>query len=133
MRERMANRFEVDQRAALFSSRFKADQAARQREDLHAAHSREEMAHLNDAQIEDLEARVSTLGGIADAIKKEAEDSNAMLSTVSSDFDKAGALLAGTMGHLKRMVQERTGRHMCILVVFALALFFAMYLLRRLG
>mmetsp|Transcript_83524 Transcript_83524/g.259454 ORF Transcript_83524/g.259454 Transcript_83524/m.259454 type:complete len:161 (+) Transcript_83524:94-576(+) len=133
VRERMANRFEVDQRAALFGSRFKGSEAGRRGEDVHAATTREMMERQNDAQIEDLEAKVSTLRDITKAIGKETKDSNTLLETMGIDFDKAGTLLKGTMGHLKTMMQQKSGKHMCYMVAFVLVLFFMMYLLRGMG
>mmetsp|Transcript_9299 Transcript_9299/g.18708 ORF Transcript_9299/g.18708 Transcript_9299/m.18708 type:complete len:160 (+) Transcript_9299:44-523(+) len=130
VRERMANRFEVDQRAALFGSRFKSGESGKKNDDMYAAHSREMMERQNDAQIEDLEAKVSTLKDITRAIGKETKDSNSLLDTMGIDFDKAGTLLKGTMGHLKTMMQQKGGKHMCYMVAFVLLLFFLMYFLR---
>uniref|UniRef100_A0A7S4RHX1 t-SNARE coiled-coil homology domain-containing protein n=1 Tax=Alexandrium monilatum TaxID=311494 RepID=A0A7S4RHX1_9DINO len=133
VRERMSNRFEVDQRAALFGSRFKGGESGKKSDDMYAAHSREMMERQNDAQIEDLEAKVSTLRDITKAIGKEAKDSNSLLDTMSIDFDKAGTLLKGTMSHLKTMMQQKNGKHMCYMVAFVLVLFFLMYFLRNFG
>mmetsp|Transcript_6426 Transcript_6426/g.18341 ORF Transcript_6426/g.18341 Transcript_6426/m.18341 type:complete len:161 (-) Transcript_6426:186-668(-) len=133
VRERMSNRFEVDQRAALFGSRFKTGETGRQKEDIYAANSREMMQRQNDAHIEDLEAKVSTLGDIARAIGKESKDSNKLLDNMGIDFDKAGTLLKGTMGHLKTMMQQKNGKHMCYMVAFVMLLFFLMYFLRGMG
>mmetsp|Transcript_71837 Transcript_71837/g.191033 ORF Transcript_71837/g.191033 Transcript_71837/m.191033 type:complete len:161 (-) Transcript_71837:245-727(-) len=134
VRERMANRFEVDQRAALFGSRFKNnDTGRRNNEDMYAANSREMVERQNDAQIEDLESKVSTLKDITRAIGKETKDSNSLLDNMGIDFDKAGTLLKGTMGHLKTMMQQKGGKHMCYMVAFVLVLFFLMYFLRGLS
>uniref|UniRef100_A0A7S2GR85 t-SNARE coiled-coil homology domain-containing protein n=1 Tax=Alexandrium andersonii TaxID=327968 RepID=A0A7S2GR85_9DINO len=133
VRERMANRFEVDQRAALFGSRFKNNENGKKNDDKYAAHSREMMERQNDTQIEDLEAKVSTLKDITRAIGKETKDSNTLLDTMGIDFDKAGTLLKGTMGHLKTMMQQKGGRPMCYMIAFVLVLFFLMYFLRGLG
>mmetsp|Transcript_99271 Transcript_99271/g.241435 ORF Transcript_99271/g.241435 Transcript_99271/m.241435 type:complete len:161 (-) Transcript_99271:161-643(-) len=133
VRERMANRFEVDQRAALFGSRFKSNENGRRNEDMYAANSREMMERQNDAQIDDLEAKVSTLKDITKAIGKETKDSNTLLGFMGTDFDKAGTLLKGTMGHLKTMMQQKNGKHMCYMVAFVLLLFFLMYFLRGVG
>mmetsp|Transcript_57461 Transcript_57461/g.159038 ORF Transcript_57461/g.159038 Transcript_57461/m.159038 type:complete len:166 (-) Transcript_57461:206-703(-) len=134
VRERMANRFAVDQRAALFNTRFKpGDHATKRNDDMYAASSREMMERQNDAQIEDLEAKVSTLKNIAGAIGRETRESNSLLENMGETFDKAGVLLKGTLGHLKTMMQQKNGKHMCYMVAFVMLLFFLMYFLRGMG
>mmetsp|Transcript_19104 Transcript_19104/g.44962 ORF Transcript_19104/g.44962 Transcript_19104/m.44962 type:complete len:168 (-) Transcript_19104:206-709(-) len=133
VRERMANRFEVDQRQKLFGARFNNSSNGKKNDDIYAAHSREMMERQNDQQIEDLEAKVSTLKDITRAIGKETKESNSLLDTMGVDFDKAGKLLQGTMGHLKMMMQTKNGKHMCYMVAFVLLLFFMMYFLRGMG
>mmetsp|Transcript_88903 Transcript_88903/g.198762 ORF Transcript_88903/g.198762 Transcript_88903/m.198762 type:complete len:144 (-) Transcript_88903:195-626(-) len=133
VRERVANRFEVDQRAALFDSRFKSGGSNKRSEDKYAAHSRDMMERQNDEQIVDLEAKVSELDVLARAIGKEAKDSNARLDDMGKDFDKAGSLLNSTLGHLKTMMQQKGSRHMCYMIVFVLVLLLFMYALKSLG
>merc|ERR1719499_1347221 len=88
------------------------------------------MERQNEAQIEDLEGKVSQLRDITSRIGKEVKDSNVFLDMMGIDFDKAGSLLKGTVGHLKTMMQQNNGKHMCYMLVFVLALFFLMYFLR---
>jgi len=134
--QRMANRFEVDQRAALFGSRFAGKGGGRGRGshvDMHASMAREEMEAQNNAQIEDLEAKVGQLKEITRNINREVTDSNSFLDGMSLDFDKAGLLLRDTLGNLKVMVKKGGGKHMCSMVVFVVFLFFTFYMLRGVG
>eukprot|EP00441_Pelagodinium_beii_P040721 CAMPEP_0197648042 /NCGR_PEP_ID=MMETSP1338-20131121/27367_1 /TAXON_ID=43686 ORGANISM="Pelagodinium beii, Strain RCC1491" /NCGR_SAMPLE_ID=MMETSP1338 /ASSEMBLY_ACC=CAM_ASM_000754 /LENGTH=151 /DNA_ID=CAMNT_0043221973 /DNA_START=136 /DNA_END=591 /DNA_ORIENTATION=+ len=129
----MANRFEVDQRAALFGSRFPGNKAAPKKDDMYAAHSREMMEHQNDAQIEDLEGKVSQLKDITRGIGSNIKESNSLLDNMGIDFDKAAGLLKGTLGQLKGMMNNKSSKHMIYMVVFVLFLFFMMYFLRKLS
>eukprot|EP00913_Durusdinium_trenchii_P032155 g30110.t1 len=110
IRERMANRFEVDQRAALFGSRFPGKGAQKPKDDMYAATSREMMERQNDAAI---------------------EESHSCLDRI--DFDKAASLLKGTLGHLKGMMANKSSKHMIYMVLFVLCLFMLMYFLRKLS
>ncbi|CAE8700826.1 unnamed protein product, partial [Polarella glacialis] len=132
IRERMANRFEVDQRAALFGSRFQGG-AGSKKDDVYAAHSREVMERQNDAQIEDLEGKVSQLKEITRGIGKEVGDSNSLLDTMGIDFEKAAGMLKGTLNQLKVMMNNKSGKHMFYMVGFVLVLFFLMYFLRKMS
>eukprot|EP00929_Paragymnodinium_shiwhaense_P025689 TRINITY_DN15472_c0_g1_i1.p1 TRINITY_DN15472_c0_g1~~TRINITY_DN15472_c0_g1_i1.p1 ORF type:complete len:155 (-),score=40.22 TRINITY_DN15472_c0_g1_i1:139-603(-) len=126
--QRMAGRFDVDQRAQLFGS------ANRQRgppDTSYGAQTREMIEKQNDSQIEDLEAKVHTLRDITRAIGKETKDSNSMLGNMSLDFDKASNLMNSTFGHLKVMMKNKGEWNMCYLVIFVFVLFFCMYCLRK--
>merc|ERR1719160_2007276 len=125
----MANRFEVDQRAALFGARGKAP--AKGKEDKYAANSRAMMEQQNDQHIEDLEAKVSALKDITMGINREVNDSNRLLDGMSLDFDKAGALLKGTVQHLKVMMQNRSGKHMWYMAAFVVFLFICMWFISK--
>mmetsp|Transcript_55797 Transcript_55797/g.84447 ORF Transcript_55797/g.84447 Transcript_55797/m.84447 type:complete len:110 (-) Transcript_55797:72-401(-) len=91
------------------------------------------MERQNDAAIEDLESKVSMLRDVTTAIGKETKESNSLLEFMGIDFDKAGTLLKGTMGHLKTMMQQKNGKHMCYMIAFVLVLFLFMYFLRAMG
>jgi len=122
----------VDQRAALFGSRNGKSPNVRGNDDK-AAYSREVLERQNDAAIDDLEAKVGQLAHLSRGIGKEAKESNGILDDMGLDFDKAGTLLKGTMGHLKTMMNNRGGSHMCYMVLFVIVLFFTMYFLRGIG
>merc|ERR1719364_436381 len=135
IRERMANRFEVDHRAALFGSRMgnwggaaRGGDASRS-----AAYARDVLEQQNDAQIEDLEAKVSELKGITQGIGREVSESTKFLEGMGVDFDKAQAMLKGTLGNLKVMMNNRSGKHMWYMVAFMVFLFLLMYLLKKSG
>eukprot|EP00930_Biecheleria_cincta_P071005 TRINITY_DN58564_c0_g1_i1.p1 TRINITY_DN58564_c0_g1~~TRINITY_DN58564_c0_g1_i1.p1 ORF type:complete len:181 (+),score=43.01 TRINITY_DN58564_c0_g1_i1:73-543(+) len=129
----MANRFEVDQRAALFGSRLGKPANPGKKNDMYAAHSREMMERQNDAQIEDLEAKVSQLKDITNSISGSVKESNGLLDNMGIDFDKAAGLLKGTMGQLKTMMDNKSSKHMVYMVGFIVCLFFLMYVLRKLS
>eukprot|EP00440_Ansanella_granifera_P024075 gb/GFBE01026146.1/.p1 GENE.gb/GFBE01026146.1/~~gb/GFBE01026146.1/.p1 ORF type:complete len:172 (+),score=49.54 gb/GFBE01026146.1/:1-516(+) len=132
IRERMSNRFEVDQRAALFGSRFPGGAGkSKQKDDMYAAHSREMMERQNDAAIEDLEGKVSQLKDITRGIGSTIKESNGLLDQMGIDFDKAAGLLKGTLNNLKGMMANKSSKHMIYMVVFVLVLFFLMYFLRK--
>eukprot|EP00434_Breviolum_minutum_P019399 symbB.v1.2.017105.t1/scaffold1326.1/size125234/6 len=135
IRERMANRFEVDQRAALFGSRFpgKGGASQKQKDDMYAATSREMMERQNDAAIEDLESKVGQLKEVTRSIGSSIKDSNSLLDQMGIDFDKAASLLKGTLGHLKGMMANKSSKHMIYMVIFVLVLFMLMYFLRKLS
>ncbi|CAK8992539.1 Bet1-like SNARE 1-2 (AtBET12) (Bet1/Sft1-like SNARE 14b) (AtBS14b) [Durusdinium trenchii] len=133
IRERMANRFEVDQRAALFGSRFPGKGAQKPKDDMYAATSREMMERQNDAAIEDLEDKVGQLKDITRSIGSSIKDSNSLLDQMGIDFDKAASLLKGTLGHLKGMMANKSSKHMIYMVLFVLCLFMLMYFLRKLS
>ncbi|CAJ1361840.1 unnamed protein product [Effrenium voratum] len=134
IRERMANRFEVDQRAALFGSRFPGKTAAgKPKDDMYAATSREMMERQNDQTIEDLEGKVGQLKDITRSIGSSIKESNGLLDQMGIDFDKAAGLLKGTLGHLKGMMANKSSKHMIYMVLFVLCLFMLMYFLRKLS
>lgn len=129
VRERIQNRFAVDQREALFGK----GGGARNRggADDKAAASREMIERQNDAYIEDLEGKVGQLKDLTTKIGGEISSSNSLLDAMGIDFDKAGSLLKGTMSQLKVMMNNKDSKHMCYMVIFVFALFFLMYVLRK--
>lgn len=132
IRERMANRFEVDHRAALFGSRS-GRPAQSKKNDMYAANSREMMERQNDAQIEDLEAKVDKLKDITYKIGGQIKESNSLLDNMSNSFDKAAGLMKNTLGHLNKMMDNKSSKHMIYMVVFIVVLFFLMYVLRKIS
>ncbi|CAE6949899.1 BET12 [Symbiodinium sp. CCMP2592] len=134
IRERMANRFEVDQRAALFGSRFQGKGGAQKpKDDTYAATSREMMERQNDEAIEDLEAKVGQLKDVTRNIGSSIKDSNSLLDQMGIDFDKAAGLLKGTLGNLKGMMANKSSKHMIYMVLFVVCLFLLMYFLRKMS
>eukprot|EP00930_Biecheleria_cincta_P062000 TRINITY_DN47523_c0_g1_i1.p1 TRINITY_DN47523_c0_g1~~TRINITY_DN47523_c0_g1_i1.p1 ORF type:complete len:165 (+),score=38.71 TRINITY_DN47523_c0_g1_i1:52-546(+) len=133
IRERMANRFEVDQRAALFGSRSGKPAPSNKKNDMYAANSREMMERQNDAQIEDLEAKCAQLKDITYKIGGQIKESHGLLDNMSSSFDKAAGLLKNTLGQLNKMMDNKSSKHMIYMVVFIVVLFFLMYVLRKLS
>merc|ERR1719210_973592 len=103
------------------------------RANLGAAQSRELLEQANDAQIAEMGDKVLQLKELTQSIGRQAKESNSILQNMMPEFDKAGNLLKGTVSHLKAMMQQGSGKHMCYMIVFVLFLFFLMYFLRGLG
>ncbi|CEM03578.1 unnamed protein product [Vitrella brassicaformis CCMP3155] len=125
-KQRMANRFEVDQRAALFSNYSKRRDQEQER---YAHHSEAMMEQENDRYIEDLEGKVSTLKELGHAIKDQVRESNTILDGLSGSFDKVGAMMGTTMKKLGEMVKSKSGRHMWYMAGFVVFMFFLMWML----
>mmetsp|Transcript_6101 Transcript_6101/g.14598 ORF Transcript_6101/g.14598 Transcript_6101/m.14598 type:complete len:137 (-) Transcript_6101:34-444(-) len=125
-----ANRFEVDQRAALFGNRS----VGRGRgDDLKAAYTREVMEKQNDDAIGDLEAKVAQLKGITMNIKDETAQSLSFLDTLGAGFEKAGDMLKSTVGNLRSMVHQHGGQSFCTKVMaIVVVVVLMLYLLRNL-
>jgi hypothetical protein len=131
IKETMANRFEVDQRAALFGSRYSGGGAGRP--DLAKATANQTLEDQNDGLIDDLEANVHSLKEISLGIGREASESNAILNGLTNVFDKTGSLLKSTQKKLRVMMDKKEGRSMLYLVAFVVGLFFVMYFLAKTG
>eukprot|EP00922_Rhytidocystis_sp_ex-Travisia-forbesii_P012880 GHVS01019347.1.p1 GENE.GHVS01019347.1~~GHVS01019347.1.p1 ORF type:complete len:192 (-),score=36.32 GHVS01019347.1:91-666(-) len=138
----MANRFEVDQRAALFSSfsvnstpnsrPTDASDAIRNngvmRPSVYGNTSCELMESENDRHMEDLEAKVQDLKSVSLALRGEVQESNSILSSMGEHFDSARGLLGGTLKKLQTMISSKSGRHLWYMVLFVVALVFFMYI-----
>mmetsp|Transcript_4354 Transcript_4354/g.8708 ORF Transcript_4354/g.8708 Transcript_4354/m.8708 type:complete len:165 (+) Transcript_4354:158-652(+) len=130
----MADRYKVDQRAALFGSRLGA--AARQQRPnpsvLGSAQDAAEMLEKeNDKQIEELESKVAALKDVTTGIAQETSSSITFLDGLGLNFDKAQDLLKGTLGHLTQLTQQKKSR-LCVTVLFFVLVFLATYILSRL-
>jgi len=129
IRERQGGK--VDQRAALFGSRFQGRDSPSKSD--YGRMDRDTLEQQNDAELGALNQKVEQLGDIARGIGKQVKESNSLLDNMNIDFDKAGQLLKGTMNHLKVMMQKGSGKHLCYMIAFVFVLFFMMYLLRGMG
>mmetsp|Transcript_10340 Transcript_10340/g.14623 ORF Transcript_10340/g.14623 Transcript_10340/m.14623 type:complete len:176 (-) Transcript_10340:79-606(-) len=130
--DRVGNRFEVDQRAALWGNRARGP-APNKDDDRKASMTASVIESQNDELITDLEGKVSRLKDITIRLGDEAKKSNSILKAFGLDFDNASALMKGTLGKLKVMVSKSGNGHMCYMMIFIVFLFFMMYGLRRLG
>eukprot|EP00922_Rhytidocystis_sp_ex-Travisia-forbesii_P054893 GHVS01081312.1.p1 GENE.GHVS01081312.1~~GHVS01081312.1.p1 ORF type:complete len:154 (-),score=14.47 GHVS01081312.1:59-520(-) len=129
-KNRMANRFEVDQRAALFSS-FSSkigNSRTEVRPGVFGNSSAELMESENDRQMEDLEAKVQDLKSVSLAMRGEVQESNAILSSMGEHFDSVRGLLGGTLKKLQTLISSKSGRHLWYMVFFVVALLFFLYL-----
>jgi len=129
--QRMPDRFEVDHRAALFGARFGGKDPARRAgntdESNSAAASREVLERQNDAQIDDLEAKVAQMKEITRGIGTEVKASTSMLEGMGVNFDKAGSLMKSTVSNLSVMMKAKGGKNMCKMVAFMVAVFLLLY------
>mmetsp|Transcript_7386 Transcript_7386/g.13128 ORF Transcript_7386/g.13128 Transcript_7386/m.13128 type:complete len:168 (-) Transcript_7386:78-581(-) len=131
--DRIGNRFEVDQRAALFGQGRARGPSQPKDNDRKAAMTAGVIEQQNDELITDLEGKVSRLKDITLRLGDEAKKSNSILKDFGLDFDNASALMKGTLGKLKVMVSKSGNSHMCYMMLFIVFLFFLMYGLRRIG
>eukprot|EP00451_Oxyrrhis_marina_P016888 CAMPEP_0204313516 /NCGR_PEP_ID=MMETSP0469-20131031/3644_1 /ASSEMBLY_ACC=CAM_ASM_000384 /TAXON_ID=2969 /ORGANISM="Oxyrrhis marina" /LENGTH=142 /DNA_ID=CAMNT_0051293825 /DNA_START=40 /DNA_END=467 /DNA_ORIENTATION=+ len=99
----MSNRYQIDQRAALFGARGPRPRPA---PDADRSSTSCALEQQNDEQLDDLESRIHTLRQISEDINSEVSDSNKLLGGMDSQFDKARGMLKGTMGRLNVMVQQ---------------------------
>jgi len=123
-----SERFEVDQRAALFSTFGRKKRAELDREK-YAAHSSAVMEAENDEHILDLEAKVHGLKDISLKLREETQESNTLLGNMSTQFDKVGGMLSGTMSRLKTLTGGASSRHIWYMMLFVVGIFFVMYVL----
>ncbi|KAK4523185.1 hypothetical protein GAYE_PCTG44G1077 [Galdieria yellowstonensis] len=85
----------------------------------------------NNQAWEQLHGKVGSLKDIALQIGEEVNSQNQFLNNMRSSFDSVEELLSGTLHRLQRLVSERTGRHMCYLIVFIFIFFLFVYLFLR--
>ncbi|GJQ13488.1 hypothetical protein GpartN1_g5279.t1 [Galdieria partita] len=85
----------------------------------------------NNQAWEQLHGKVGSLKDIALQIDQEVTSQNQFLGNMTSSFDSVGELLSGTLSRLQRLVSERTGRHMCYLILFVFIFFVLVYLFLR--
>ncbi|KAA8497275.1 Bet1-like SNARE 1-2 [Porphyridium purpureum] len=98
-------------------------------------HSTQEMEGLerdNNAQVDNLNDKVSVMKDVAIQISDEVDYQNRMLDKMSLTFDSAQGLLGGTMERLNDMINSGNGgKHMWYLIAFLVFFFVALYLLFR--
>eukprot|EP01066_Platyproteum_vivax_P007189 Platyproteum_vivax@DN274_c0_g1_i1.p2 len=126
VKQRMANRFEVDHRAALFSSRGPNTGGSGK-----TAVSHTVLEEQNEQYINDLEGKVSSLKNIALGISKEAKESNSLLDSMSGQFDNVKTSLGNTMKQLGNLMQRNGGLHMWAMAGFVVFVFLVMYFVLR--
>eukprot|EP00451_Oxyrrhis_marina_P003753 CAMPEP_0204274066 /NCGR_PEP_ID=MMETSP0468-20130131/24973_1 /ASSEMBLY_ACC=CAM_ASM_000383 /TAXON_ID=2969 /ORGANISM="Oxyrrhis marina" /LENGTH=144 /DNA_ID=CAMNT_0051250217 /DNA_START=45 /DNA_END=479 /DNA_ORIENTATION=- len=124
----MSNRYQIDQRAALFGARGPRPRPA---PDADRSSTSCALEQQNDEQLDDLESRIHTLRQISEDINSEVSDSNKLLGGMDSQFDKARGMLKGTMGRLNVMVQQGGPKRLCHLVAVVVVVFLLMWLLSR--
>jgi len=123
-----SSRFDVDQRSALFAT-FGPKKRADFDKDKFSAYSSAAMEAENDLHILDLEAKVHGLKDISLKLRQETLESNTILGKMSLQFDNVGGVLAGTMSSIKALSSSASGRHIWLMMLFVVCVFFVMYVL----
>eukprot|EP00916_Digyalum_oweni_P019524 GHVL01032484.1.p1 GENE.GHVL01032484.1~~GHVL01032484.1.p1 ORF type:complete len:158 (-),score=21.58 GHVL01032484.1:468-941(-) len=126
VKQRIATRFEPaqkDQRALLFGSRGNNQYSS------NPVASHNVMEEQNDQYIAELQGKVSMLKDVALGISKEAEESNNILNSMSTQFDTVKDMLGGTMKKLGNMMRRNGGVHMWAMAAFVIFMFILMYFL----
>ena len=116
-----------DQRAALFGNKYSSlkqadDQGAR-------AQGTSVLEEQNDRQIEDLEAKVSSLREISLGISGAVKDSHGVLGGMGDSMDTATRLVKGTVTKIQKIMDDNGGRYCWNMVLIILAAFFLIWLL----
>eukprot|EP00397_Hematodinium_sp_SG-2012_P048951 GEMP01056272.1.p1 GENE.GEMP01056272.1~~GEMP01056272.1.p1 ORF type:complete len:160 (+),score=20.99 GEMP01056272.1:19-498(+) len=131
IRDRMANRFEVDQKQALFGSRFgKTPQAVGNSayDQHHQSAATDMMLQENDRKLEHLEGQVGLLKDITMNINGEVKRGNKLLDNFGIDMTKAADMMKKTSHSLNQMMQAKGGRHMWYMMAFVIFIFFLMWI-----
>eukprot|EP01027_Heterolobosea_sp_BB2_P016422 GEZU01023392.1.p1 GENE.GEZU01023392.1~~GEZU01023392.1.p1 ORF type:complete len:156 (-),score=17.50 GEZU01023392.1:58-525(-) len=87
----------------------------------------------NDQHLEKLKQGVEYLGQISIKIGDEIRDQNRLLDQMDRDMNNTSAALQGTMQRLNKLIETKTGRHMCYLVVFVVVVFFVLWYMYKLS
>lgn len=124
-------RYNADQRALLFGSRFgrtmelngkgKAASAA------YAAQQAAMLEEQNDVLTEELYEKVSELKQASLEINKELTQSHGLLDSMDSAFGRAQGLLTRTNKHVRELTKQSGSSHMWQMVLFIILLLIALY------
>jgi len=128
----MANRFEVDQKQALFGARFgKAPQTVGNSDAYRSNVATDQMLADNDARLEHLEDQVGLLKDVTMGINAKVKEGNALLEKFGIDMTKASDMMSKTGKKLDRMINKSGGKHMWYMMIFVVFVFILMYILTR--
>ena len=116
-----------DQRAALFGNKYSSvktsdDQGSR-------TQGTSVLEDQNDRQIEDLEAKVSSLREISLGIQGAVKDSHGVLGGMGDSMDSASRLVRGTLTKIQKLMDQNGGSYCWNMVLIILGAFFLMWLL----
>ncbi|CAK0904380.1 unnamed protein product [Prorocentrum cordatum] len=98
----MAERYRIDQRAALFGSRHGAKKAPVAATQIGAGQSQdaEALERQNEGHISELEARVSALKEITQSVGREVRESGSLIDSMNAGVAQAATTLRGTVSQL---------------------------------
>ncbi|CAK0904377.1 unnamed protein product [Prorocentrum cordatum] len=130
----MAERYRIDQRAALFGSRHGAKKAPVAATQIGAGQSQdaEALERQNEGHISELEARVSALKEITQSVGREVRESGSLIDSMNAGVAQAATTLRGTVSQLTQATSGRRDRTAALTGGFLL-IFLIMYLLARRG
>ncbi|XP_072015177.1 BET1 homolog [Amphiura filiformis] len=78
-----------------------------------------------------LSSKVQALKSLTIDIGEEVRTQNKELNRMDDDFDASGGLLASTMSRVQRMARSGSHRYICYLMLFAMFVFFVIYLIMK--
>lgn len=87
----------------------------------------------NNRELDEIHRKMLNLKGLAQDIHNHVEEDNKILSGLSDSMDKVKNVLGRTMDQLNNLMQTGGSQHMCALVAFAIAVFFLLWLLLKMG
>ncbi|CAK0904379.1 unnamed protein product [Prorocentrum cordatum] len=108
----MAERYRIDQRAALFGSRHGAKKAPVAATQIGAGQSQdaEALERQNEGHISELEARVSALKEITQSVGREVRESGSLIDSMNAGVAQAATTLRGTVSQLTQATSGRRDR-----------------------
>jgi len=129
LRDRMAKRFEVDQRAALFNSRrgLTPTDTIGKKSDADRQMANEMLLRQNDEHLDMLGNQVDSLKNLTMDMNQEVVTGNRILKDFGVDMTKATDMMGQTAGALRTMMDNKGGRHMWTMILFVIFMFFLIY------
>eukprot|EP00920_Eleutheroschizon_duboscqi_P040844 GHVT01097613.1.p1 GENE.GHVT01097613.1~~GHVT01097613.1.p1 ORF type:complete len:186 (-),score=39.99 GHVT01097613.1:134-691(-) len=128
LKNKIAHRFDVDRRAALFG-RPAGQRAAAQ--PASTARPGDALLDENEDHLVALEMKVQELKQVSLSMKDEVSESNVQLFGMSSGLDGVRSMVGSAMSSISNLSSLRATRHVWLLLLFAVILFFFLYLLYR--
>lgn len=91
-------------------------------------HTKAQMESQNDQLASELHSKILNLKDYTIDFGNEIKEQNRLLEDMDGDFYSAHSLLNATMGKIDHMMRNGGTKHMCYLSLFALLVFFLIYL-----
>lgn len=132
LRDRMAKRFEVDQRAALFNSRrgvTPTEPIGKKNDNVDRQMANDMLLRQNDEHLDLLGNQVDSLKNLTLDMNQEVVRGNDILKNFGVDMTKATDMMGQTAGQLQNMMDNNGGRHMWYMIMFVVFMFFLIYIM----